>query len=92
MHQKPLIDKSLSWIMQDLRAMTDAAGNRPVIVINPRLKVGLQCCSLSILVIHYDGYVSISIKDMCIAPKVVTNTPFELFMIRIYKLQVVSCK
>lgn len=84
--------------MQDLRAMTDAAGSRPVIVINPRLKVGPQCCSLSIFVIHYDGYVSISIKDTYVAPKafllskMVTNTPFELFMIRIYQLQVVSCK
>lgn len=25
--------------MQDLKAMTDAAGNRPVILVNPRLKV-----------------------------------------------------
>ena len=25
--------------VQDLKAMTDAAGNRPVILINPRLKV-----------------------------------------------------
>ena len=34
--------KSIScWKMQDLRAMTDAAGSRPVILINPRLKVGL---------------------------------------------------
>uniref|UniRef100_A0A2P2LVW3 adenylate kinase n=1 Tax=Rhizophora mucronata TaxID=61149 RepID=A0A2P2LVW3_RHIMU len=27
-------------IMDDLKAMTDAAGNRPVILVNPRLKVG----------------------------------------------------
>jgi hypothetical protein len=25
--------------MQDLKAMTDAAGNRPVILVNPKLKV-----------------------------------------------------
>lgn len=25
--------------MQDMKAMTDAAGDRPVILINPRLKV-----------------------------------------------------
>lgn len=79
--------------MQDLRAMTDAAGSRPVIVINPRLKVGPQCCSLSIFVIHYDDYVSISIAPKAfLFSKMVTDTPFELFMLRIYQLQVVSCK
>lgn len=28
--------------MQDLRAMTTAAGHRPVVLVNPRLKVGLK--------------------------------------------------
>ena len=32
--------------LQDLQAMTNAAGNRPVILINPRLKV---VCSISLL-------------------------------------------
>lgn len=31
-----------SLIMQDLRAMTDAAGHRPVILVNPRLKVSFS--------------------------------------------------
>ncbi|KAG1363998.1 putative adenylate kinase 5, chloroplastic [Cocos nucifera] len=31
-------------IIDDLKAMTDAAGNRPVILVNPRLKIQLRSC------------------------------------------------
>lgn len=34
-----LIPKHLVVTIQDLKAMTDAAGTRPVIIVNPRLKV-----------------------------------------------------
>lgn len=35
-------------VVQDLRAMTDAAGSRPVILINPRLKVKSPAIFISI--------------------------------------------
>jgi hypothetical protein len=34
--------------MQDLKAMVNAAGNRPLIVVNPRLKVG----NFSLIMFH----------------------------------------
>jgi hypothetical protein len=34
------------FLLKDLQAMTDAAGNRPVILINPRLKVFNEKLSL----------------------------------------------
>ncbi len=34
--------------MQDLKAMVNAAGNRPVIIVNPRLKV----CNFSLIMFH----------------------------------------
>jgi hypothetical protein len=35
--------------MQDLKAMVNAAGNRPVIIVNPRLKV----CNFSLIMFHF---------------------------------------
>lgn len=36
-------------LMQDLKGMTDAAGDRPVILINPRLKVVSTSVALILL-------------------------------------------
>lgn len=49
------------WIMQDMRAMTDAAGNRPVILVNPKLKVRILVlsCECDFLWIKFNSWLTI---------------------------------